>query len=212
MENVILRTNAIPVYGFLSVINTRDPIDKGQPRGKILDCGAGGPTPPLALFAQHGFEAWGIDISEAHLEEARQFCTQNDIKIHLQTGDMRQIPFEDDTFNYVFEHYTMCHLNKRDTARAITEMRRVLKKQGLCFLGVISMDSWPKASFGREQAPGEYWGQEGAGETVHSLFTDKEIKSLLSGWEVLSREKRIQYHGGEEESLYAHHYFILRKM
>jgi hypothetical protein len=60
---VILRTNAIPVHGFLSFINARHPPNEMQPRVKILDCGAGGPVPPLALFHQHRFEAWGIDAS-----------------------------------------------------------------------------------------------------------------------------------------------------
>ena len=73
MADIILRTNAIPIYGFLSTINAKVPLERGQPRGKILDCGAGGSVPPLALFAQHGFEAWGIDISEDHLDKARRF-------------------------------------------------------------------------------------------------------------------------------------------
>jgi hypothetical protein len=47
MENVILRTNAIPVYGFLSFIHARHPQGETSQRGKVLDCGAGGPVPPL---------------------------------------------------------------------------------------------------------------------------------------------------------------------
>ena len=119
MADTILRTNAIPVYGFLSTINAKRPVNAGQSRGKILDCGAGGSVPPIALFAQQGFDAWGMDISEEQLGQARQFCIQNEIDVHLQTGDMRQIPFEDETFDYVYEHYAMCHLSKQDTARAI---------------------------------------------------------------------------------------------
>ncbi len=211
MADTILRTNAIPIYGFLSTINAKQPLEKGQPRRKILDCGAGGPVPPVALFAQHGFEAWGIDISGDNLDKARLFSKQSGIDIHLQSGDMRQIPFEDETFDYVYEHYAMCHLNKQDTARAISEMHRVLRKQGLCFLGVISMDTQPKTGFGEEKAPGEFWGPEGDGDTLHSLFTDDEFEGLLSDWEVLSKEKRVQYHDGEDEMQYAHLYFILRK-
>ena len=141
MEDVILRTNAIPVYGFLSFINTRHPPDETQPRGKVLDCGAGGPVPPLALFRQHRFEAWGIDASEEQLDKAREYCAAHTIDVHLHKGDMRQIPFKDETFDYVYEHYSMCHLSKRDTARAVGEMYRLLKPGGLCFLGVKSADS-----------------------------------------------------------------------
>ncbi|MHA1290912.1 MAG: hypothetical protein ACTSPB_26300, partial [Candidatus Thorarchaeota archaeon] len=37
---------------------------------KILDCGAGGRFPPLAIFHQHGFETHGIDLSDDQIERA----------------------------------------------------------------------------------------------------------------------------------------------
>jgi ubiquinone/menaquinone biosynthesis C-methylase UbiE len=191
---VVLRTNAIPVYGFLSVITARQPEDEKLPYGKILDCGAGGPVPPLALFHAHGFEAWGIDASEAQLERAKQFCAERGLEIHLRQGDMRDIPFADDTFDYVYEHYSMCHLSKRDTALAVSEMYRVLQRGGLCFLGVISNDTWPRSLFGEEREPGEYWGEEGGEEeTLHSTFSDQEADKLVADWEVVSKEKRVRY-------------------
>jgi len=201
MENVILRTNAIPVYGFLSVINARHPQAATSQRGKILDCGAGGPVPPLALFHQHGFEAWGIDSSEEQLDQARQFCEQQDIELHLRPGDMRRMPFENETFDFVYEHYSMCHLSKRDTALAVSEMYRVLKRQGLCFLGVISADSWPKSYLGQEREPGEYWGEEGGELTLHSVYTDDEAEKLVSAWEIISREKHVSYLAGLADQL-----------
>jgi ubiquinone/menaquinone biosynthesis C-methylase UbiE len=205
MENVILRTNAIPVYGFLSFINARHSQGETPQRGKILDCGAGGPVPPLALFHRHGFEAWGIDASNEQLDRARQFCERQGIELHLRTGDMRRIPFEDEAFDYVYEHYSMCHLGKRDTALTVSEMYRVLKRQGLCFLGVISADSWPKSWFGQEREPGEYWGEEGGEPTLHSMFSDEEADELVSAWEVVSKEKHVTYLGGlaDETSLEA---------
>lgn len=194
MRNVVLRTNAIPVYGFLSLIDSRK-CEGERPSGpKILDCGAGGPVPPLALFHQHGFQCRGIDTSDTQLDRARQFCQGLGIELHLLPGDMRQIPFDDETFDYVYEHYSMCHLSKRDTAQAVGEMHRVLKRDGLCFLGVISTDTWPKSLFGHEEQPGEFWGEEGGQErTLHSMFTSREADELVSAFEILSRETHIRY-------------------
>jgi ubiquinone/menaquinone biosynthesis C-methylase UbiE len=192
--NIVLRTNAIPVYGFLSIITARRPEGETQPYGKILDCGAGGPVPPLALFHAHGFEAWGIDASEAQLERAKQFCEERGMQIHLRQGDMRDIPFADNTFDYVYEHYSMCHLSKRDTTLAVSEMYRVVKRGGLCLLGVISNDTWPRSFLGEEREPGEYWGEEaGEEETLHSMFSDEEADKLVAAWEVVSKEKRVLY-------------------
>lgn len=192
MGNVILRTNAIPVYGFLSVINARRPEEETE-WGKILDCGAGGPVPPLALFREQGFECWGIDTSEEQLELTGQFCDEQGIELNLRNGDMRRIPFEDEAFDYVYEHYSMCHLNHEDTARAVGEMYRVLKPGGLCFLGVISADTWPRSLFGEERTAGEFWGEEDGELTLHSLFTDQGADMLVSAWEIVSKKKHVRY-------------------
>jgi ubiquinone/menaquinone biosynthesis C-methylase UbiE len=191
---VILRRNAIPVYGFLSLIAAELP-DGGTLRGKrILDCGAGGTVPPLALFHQHGVECWGIDVAEEPLAKAEQFCEEQGIDLHLRRGDMRCLPFDDESFDYVYEQYSMCHLSKEDTARAVGEMFRVLRNGGLCMLGLISADTWPKSFFGEERAPGEYWGAEGEHDLVrHSLFTDEEADRLVSPWEIVTKKKQIRY-------------------
>ncbi len=193
MRPIVLRTSAAPVYRFLSLITAQGSQDGTMPRGKILECGAGGALPPLTLFAQHGFEGWGIDTSQQQLDKARVFCRGEGIGLHLSRGDMRQIPFATETFDYVYEHYAMCHLSKRDTGVAVREMYRVLKRGGLCFLGVISTDTWPKALFGEERARGEYWGEEDGQLASHSMFPDEEAEELVSAWDVVSKEKHITY-------------------
>jgi ubiquinone/menaquinone biosynthesis C-methylase UbiE len=205
MSTIILRPNATPVYRFLSTILSRD-----LAPGKVLDCGAGGPLPPLAIFAQQGFDCWGIDISDRQLEKAKACAAKHDLTLHLQKGDMRQMPFERADFDFVFEHFAMCHMSKADTAQSIREMHRVLKVGGLCFLGFISDECFPKSGFGVEQAPGEYYGQEGDKMTLHSLFSEQEAEALLPGWEMLSKQKLTSYHK-DEESQYVHLYYILQK-
>ncbi len=67
-----------PLYTFLRMIlQARAKLP--QPSGsKILDCGAGGETPPLGLFHESGFETWGIDISPEQLQRGTEnliaFC------------------------------------------------------------------------------------------------------------------------------------------
>ncbi|NIV30103.1 MAG: methyltransferase domain-containing protein, partial [Anaerolineae bacterium] len=127
-------------------------------------------------------------------DKAREFCRDQGIELHLRSGDMRRIPFEDSTYDYVYEQYSMCHLSKLDTALAVSEMHRVLKAGGLCLLGVISNDSWPKSFFGEEREPGEYWMEEGGhGLTRHSMFADDEADELVSAWEIVSKEKHSTY-------------------
>jgi len=158
-------------------------------------------VPPLALFREHGFDAYGIDNSDQQLKLASQYCDKKGLQIDFRNGDMRQIPFPDESFDCVYEHYSMCHLSKTDTAKAIREMHRVTRHKGLCFLGVISMDSWPKSLYGEEREPGEYWAGEGEERSLHTMFTDKEADHLVKDWEVLSKEKRVIYLLEEAEQL-----------
>jgi SAM-dependent methyltransferase len=109
--------------------------------------------------------------------------------LHLHQGDMRQIPFRDAAFDYVYEHYSMCHLSKADTAKAVREMYRVLKPDGLCLLGVISQKTWPL--LGREGDPGEFSVEEDGELVLHSVFTDEEAERLLARWQIVQKETRI---------------------
>ena len=195
MADIILWPNAAPVYGFLSTINAMQVEGTRQQGKRVLDCGAGGRIPPLALFHQQSYDAWGIDISAEQIERARQLCEEQELQVHLHQGDMRRMPFADETFDYGYEHYSMCHLSKQDTARAVGEMRRVLKQGGLCFLGVMSMDCWPKSLWGEEREPGEFWGEEHGELTLHSMFIDEETKLLVSSWEVIAKEKQTLFLG-----------------
>ncbi len=140
-------------------------------------------------------DPYGIDISPDQIERARTFCQETGLPMKLAVGDMRSLPFEDASFDCVYEHYSMCHLNKADTAQAIAEMRRVLKPAGIAFLGVVSQDCWPLSSYGEKRAPGERWMTEGDRRVCHSLFTDREADALVSGGDV-AWKKRITLHVG----------------
>ena len=89
-------------------------------------------------------------------------------------------------------------------------MMRVLKPGGLCFLGMISSNCDPKETFGEEQEAGHFWGEEGGVLTLHSLFEDGQADAMVAGWEVMAKEKRIQFYE-DEPFTYAHVYYTLRK-
>lgn len=178
-----------PMYLFLEFYQRYERFPEGSPRPKVLDCAAGGWVPPLGLFYENGFDTWGIDLSEEALDRARVFEAANGMRFHLQKGDMRQLPFLDQTFDLVYEFYSMVHLSHADIAVALAEMHRVLKPGGFCFAGFMSADTWPIE--GEQVCLGEYALVEDGHAVIHSVFTDAEIESYLTGWKVLLTEKRI---------------------
>lgn len=190
MQPIVLRGNATPLYGFLSFLHTH--LDAGDEQPRILDCGAGGAVPPLALFHQHGYLCQGIDISSEALTKANEFVQNHKFDITLEQADMRALPFADASFDAVYEHYSMCHLSKADTLKAISEMLRVIKPGGFAFFGVISDASFP--IFGTEVRQGEYALNEGGHQVLHSYYADGELENLLPPCNIVQYETRKLRH------------------
>ena len=176
------------MYRFLRIIE-KVPLEK-----KILDCGAGGPRPPLALFSQYGYEAHGIDISESAITTARNFSDESKLNLNIIEGDMRKIPFDDESFSFVFSQNSICHLTKKDTAIAIDEITRVLRPGGYCFIDFMSTDSsyYGAESLGKEVGPGEYqYIDEDGDEVLHCFHSDGEPDLYFSGLKIVHKIKII---------------------
>jgi ubiquinone/menaquinone biosynthesis C-methylase UbiE len=175
-----------PLYSFLDYITNR--AEDPPPGKKILDCGAGGELPPLALFKDHGFETYGIDISEEQIKKAGGYCNEYGVELDIRKGDMRDIPFDDETFNFVYEYCSMPHMTKEDTAVTINEITRVAKKGGYCFMGFILNDTWPLLGRERQEGSGEFWGGDESEEIIHSVFTEEEAEGYLTGLEIIRKD------------------------
>lgn len=96
----------------------------------LLDCGCGpgSITLDLAEVLSSG-SVVGLDIDAssvamARAAQQRRGCTN----ARFQVGDLRALPFPDESFDAVFLHVVLCHL--RDPVLALKEVRRVLRPGG----------------------------------------------------------------------------------
>lgn len=171
------------LYNFLRFA-MRNPSKK-----KILDCGAGGKTPPLALFHKYGFDCYGIDNSKEQIELANKYCEKNNINLNIKYGDMRDIPFEDEYFGFAYSIFSSVHLSKKDTGIAIKEMERVLEKGGLYYINFLSVDDryYDKE---KENNAGEIYESEGESSILHSYYFDDEPDIYFEDAQILYKEKR----------------------
>ena len=92
---------------------------KGISKDLILDMGCG--TGRFLEFAHHG-----VDFSEGMLQEAKSKFPNRQLKI----GDIRQLPFEDNSFDAVYSLHVFMHLDMATVEAAIQEAYRVLKPNG----------------------------------------------------------------------------------
>ena len=122
-----------PIYTFLSYCND-SPLEK-----EVLDCGAGGRKPPLAVFFGNGFKTYGVDISPEQIASAQEFARQHRMDLDIRRADMRKLPFDDESMSFVYSHDSICHMTKADVTVAMDEIHRVLRRDGLGYVNFLSV-------------------------------------------------------------------------
>ncbi len=157
----------------------------------ILDCGAGGALPPLALFKEHGYETTGIDINEKAVTRAKQFEDEQEIMLNITKGDMRKLAYKDNIFSYCFSYNSIFHMSKEDIKKSLIEMKRVLSPKGLLFVNFVSTED-ERCGLGEEVRPGEYYEIERNEKVLHSYFEEIEAEEIFNeiGFKRIYKESR----------------------
>lgn len=94
---------------------------------KILDVACG--TGDFAFeFEKYSSDIIGLDFCEEMLEIARKKAHKNNSSVKFIQGDALSLPFKDETFDIVSIGFGIRNVD--DIKKAITEMYRVLKKDG----------------------------------------------------------------------------------
>jgi SAM-dependent methyltransferase len=87
----------------------------------------------LAWAAHRGAHAFGIDISEPTVRQARAAFTR-DAPLRAAAADVRALPYRDASFDAIYSMGTIEHFD--ETEHAVEEMLRVLKPGGCAIIGV----------------------------------------------------------------------------
>ncbi len=151
------------------------------PHARVLDVGCG-PGHDTAQFRSRGLRAYGLDRSRGMPHEARQ---RTDVPLLL--SDMRRLPFADDTFDGLWMSASFLHIPKRDNLAVFHELRRVLRPDGVLYIGVKAGD-------------GERYVSDKAGRQRFFVFyQDDELDALLekAGFAVRVRLRNADMLGRE---------------
>jgi ubiquinone/menaquinone biosynthesis C-methylase UbiE len=97
----------------------------------VLDCGCGpGSTTLDFATAIAPGQVEGVDIEPSQIAAARARAVERRLtNVHFQVGTIYALPFAADSFDGVFAHTVLQHVS--DPLRALREMRRVLKPDGI---------------------------------------------------------------------------------
>jgi ubiquinone/menaquinone biosynthesis C-methylase UbiE len=155
-------------------------IQRLAPGANVLDVGCGSGRYLLPL-TRSGFRAVGADIS-------RQALALLGPQYARVVADVQQLPFSDCSFDAVTCYGVLQHLTLAEQVKAVTELFRVLRHQGLAFVEVAGQRDM---RYGR--------GERIATDTFvrggipHHYFSQSELHELLqsAGFAVLTLDDKV---------------------
>ncbi len=155
----------------------------------LLEVGAGTGQDSL-FFKENGIEVTAIDLSDEHIKH----CIERGI--HGIVMDFYHLEFPKNSFDSIYSLNSLLHVPKNDLSLVLKEIHRVLKPNGIFFLGV-------------------YGGREFEGINEKDNYEDKRFFSfyhfedykwgLSQYFEIISSDKEVIKDDVE------FHHFILRK-
>ncbi len=139
---------------FLQSLQGKDVLDAG--------CGVGDDCKKID---ESGFKAYGIDLSEGMLEEARKRYPQG----KYIKADMTEIPCGDVLFDGILANCSLIHVPSELIGKALDEFKRVLKPTGKLLL--ILLEGEGEEMVEEPYRPGTF--------VYTKFYTAEEIEKLL---------------------------------
>lgn len=154
----------------------------------VLDMGCGIGR-DAHYFAEKGFLSFGIDRAEEEIVRARSLWTESNPL--FMRGDMRQLPFTNNSFDALYGNRSFHFLQDEDERRkTVDEMYRIMRPDGLLFLTVFSTDD---NMYGRGIETSHNTFMNLRGHTLH-FFEEAELKKIFREFkieELVEREEVI---------------------
>ena len=125
-------------YGFRHHTRFRHELDELAQRwrsGRLLNlgCGHGADFVPF----KNSFKLYGVDFSPKMIKLAQQYAQKHGFTTELDIADIRRLPYKDSSFDYAIAIAVYHHIKGREeTLKALSELKRILKKDGEAFLTV----------------------------------------------------------------------------
>lgn len=158
----------------------------------VLDIGAGKGRHAF-FFAEQGFEVSAMDLSDSSIEIIKQTAEERNLTIDAKAHDMVNLPYEDESFDCVVCFHTIYHTDYAGMQTTISEIERVLKKNGEAYITFNSKDNVKydkdKTTDGYTMIP-----QGGKEQGIPHCYVDEEdIKVLLKNFHIISLSKERNY-------------------
>tara|TARA_E500000178_G_C16868983_1_gene683386 strand:- start:155 stop:856 length:702 start_codon:yes stop_codon:yes gene_type:complete len=180
-------------------------------KSKILDLGCGIGR-HVRFCDDMKLEAYGIDLSEVAIAEAKNLCKwegRHHLIERFQVGSITKMTFTNDTFDVIISHGVLDSMDFEFAKAAILECRRILKQSGKFYLDLISGDDqnhWP------EFAGEEHVSIEHEKNTIQSYFNFARIQELIQDQFALEECRLVQNRNMIGPGWYGRYHIVLTQL
>jgi ubiquinone/menaquinone biosynthesis C-methylase UbiE len=207
VENDINNIWKIPSIESFYLVNRW--LSQGKKEFLDLGCGLGRHT---ILFAKNGFNTYAFDISENAIERTKAWVEELDLKADYKVGDMLELPYPDNKFDCILCRNVISHTDTNGMKKIVSELYRVLNKNGECYLTLGSKDTW---GFKQEDWPlvdenTRIRMEEGPEKGTPHFYADYNlINELFKDFKIELINQIEDFHVKDDKILNEWHYHIL---
>ncbi len=173
-----------------------------------LDLGSGLGRHSIFL-AQNNFNVEAFDLSEEGINQLKINAGKLKLNIKTKIGDMLSLPYKDNSFDCLLAFHTIYHTDYNGLKKVISEISRVLKKNGESFITLNSKqsDSY-KNEINNKIDDFTIIKTEGCEiEVPHTYLNYENVIELLNKFNIIKLQHIEDYWEGRRHA----HYFILFK-
>ena len=176
-----------------------------------LGCGLGRHS---VLFAKNKYNVFCFDISEEAINRTKKWCDEENLKCNYKIGDMLELPYDDDSFDCILCRNVISHTDTEGIKIIINELKRVLRKNGECYLTLGSKDSWgfKQKDWSFKDSNTRLRMEEGPEYMTPHFYVDYDLcMELFKDFEILNIYQLIDYYKKDNQLFDSYHYHLLIK-
>jgi cyclopropane fatty-acyl-phospholipid synthase-like methyltransferase len=151
---------------------------------KILDLGSGSGR-HVIYFSKKGFSVYGLDHSLSGLDMTKKWLKEEGFHAELVAQEITDnFPWKDNFFDAVIAIQVIHHADIATIKEIISEVERVVKKNGFIFITVPKLKN--QGENFKQIEPNTYIPLDGLEKGLpHHIFTPEELKILFSNFNVI---------------------------
>lgn len=157
---------------FVNLLNNNDSVlDVGCGNGLVSD-----------YLEQKGMKVTAIDSSQNMLD----ICKKRNNNIDYYKMDVRNLNFEDSTFNAIFCYAVLIHIDKLETFKVLKTFYKLLKSKGILFINVMEEKEPNENTTVVESLDNQY-------KTWFQYYNKEELINMLKeiGFSIIETSDRI---------------------